>query len=152
MIQRIQTVYLLIVTMLTGAVLFLPTADFYSLQEGVFELNYKGLIGENGTLITSTWNITLLMAVVLLLSFTSIFFYKKRILQIRIIIFNIVLMLGYYALLAYWIFKIKGSLTDAEVSLSLIASFPLINIILSYLAVRAIGKDEALVRSLDRLR
>lgn len=152
MIQRIQTVYLLIVTMLTGAVLFLPTADFYSLQEGVFELNYKGLIGENGTLITSTWNITLLMAVVLLLSFISIFFYKKRILQIRIIIFNIVLMLGYYALLAYWIFKIKGSLTDAEVSLSLIASFPLINIILSYLAVRAIGKDEALVRSLDRLR
>ncbi|MBO5975531.1 MAG: DUF4293 domain-containing protein [Paludibacteraceae bacterium] len=152
MIQRIQTVYLLIVTILTGAVLFLPTADFYSLQEGVFELNYKGLIGENGTLITSTWNITLLMAVVLLLSFISIFFYKKRILQIRIIIFNIVLMLGYYALLAYWIFKIKGSLTDAEVSLSLIASFPLINIILSYLAVRAIGKDEALVRSLDRLR
>ncbi len=152
MIQRIQTVYLLIVTMLTGAVLFLPTADFYSLQEGVFELNYKGLIGENGMLITSTWNITLLMAVVLLLSFISIFFYKKRILQIRIIIFNIVLMLGYYALLAYWIFKIKGSLTDAEVSLSLIASFPLINIILSYLAVRAIGKDEALVRSLDRLR
>ncbi len=152
MIQRIQTVYLLIVTILTGIVIFFPTADFYSLQEGVFELNYKGLIGENGALITSTWNITLLMAVVFLLSFVSIFFYKKRILQIRIIVFNIVLMLGYYALLVYWIFKIKASLTDSEVSLSLIASFPLINIILSYLAIRAIGKDEALVRSLDRLR
>lgn len=152
MIQRIQTIYLLIVTLLTGIVLFLPTADFYSLQNGIFELNYKGLIEEKGELIFSTWNLTLLVAVILLLSFISIFFYKKRILQIRLIVFNIVLMLGYYALLAYWIFKIKASLENTEVSLSLITSFPLVNIILSYLAIRAIGKDEALIRSLDRLR
>ena len=31
-------------------------------------------------------------------------------------------------------------------------AIPFINIILTYLAIRAIGKDEALVRSLDRLR
>ena len=31
-------------------------------------------------------------------------------------------------------------------------ALPLVNIILTYLAIRAIGKDEALVRSLDRLR
>ncbi len=31
-------------------------------------------------------------------------------------------------------------------------ALPFINIILTYLAIRAIGKDEALVRSLDRLR
>ena len=31
-------------------------------------------------------------------------------------------------------------------------ALPIINIILTYLAIRAIGKDEALVRSLDRLR
>ncbi|MDD2416431.1 MAG: DUF4293 family protein [Parabacteroides sp.] len=31
-------------------------------------------------------------------------------------------------------------------------SFPLVNLILTYLAVRNIGADEALVRSLERLR
>ena len=31
-------------------------------------------------------------------------------------------------------------------------AFPLINLILDYLAIRNIGADEALVRSLDRLR
>lgn len=152
MIQRIQTIYLLVITILTGIVLFLPSADFYSLHNGVFELNYKGLVEESGELITSTWTLTLLTAVILVLSFISIFFYKKRILQIRLIVFNIVLMIGYYALLAYWIFKIKASLEGTDVSLSLISSFPLVNIILSYLAIRAIGKDEALIRSLDRLR
>ena len=152
MIQRIQTVYLLVVALLSGIVLFFPVADFYSLQNGIFELSYKGLIGESGVQITSVWTLTLLISVILLLSFVSIFFYKKRILQIRLIVFNIVLMFGYYALLAYWIFKIKSSLGETEISLSLIVSFPLVNIILSYLAIRAIGKDEALVRSLDRLR
>lgn len=34
----------------------------------------------------------------------------------------------------------------------LVFALPLVNIILTYLAIRAIGKDEALVRSLDRLR
>ena len=46
MIQRIQTVYLLVVALLSGIVLFFPVADFYSLQNGIFELSYKGLIGE----------------------------------------------------------------------------------------------------------
>ena len=31
-------------------------------------------------------------------------------------------------------------------------SFPLVSLILNYLAIRNIGADEALVRSLDRLR
>jgi hypothetical protein len=33
-----------------------------------------------------------------------------------------------------------------------IASFPLISIVLDILAIRAIGRDEALVKSLNRIR
>jgi len=40
----------------------------------------------------------------------------------------------------------------ADWHLRIIAAFPLINLILSYLAIGAIGKDEKLVKSLDRLR
>ena len=41
---------------------------------------------------------------------------------------------------------------DASVSVKIALSFPLVNLILDYLAIRNIGADEALVRSLDRLR
>ena len=40
----------------------------------------------------------------------------------------------------------------ASVSVKIALSFPLVNLILDYLAIRNIGADEALVRSLDRLR
>jgi hypothetical protein len=38
------------------------------------------------------------------------------------------------------------------VSFNIAVVFPLIAIILDYLAIRNIGKDEALVRSIDRIR
>ena len=40
----------------------------------------------------------------------------------------------------------------ASVSVKIALSFPLVNLILDYLAIRNIGADEALVRSLDSLR
>jgi hypothetical protein len=38
------------------------------------------------------------------------------------------------------------------VNIRISAAFPLIAIILNYLAIRNIGADEALIRSLERLR
>lgn len=40
----------------------------------------------------------------------------------------------------------------ADWHLQIVAVFPLINLILSYLAIGAIGKDEKLIKSMDRLR
>ena len=49
-----------------------------------------------------------------------------------------------------WLCKEKIGEGDFVYKLPIV--FPVINIILTYLAIRAIGRDEALVRSLDRLR
>lgn len=40
----------------------------------------------------------------------------------------------------------------AKASFKIPAAFPLVVIILDYLAIRSIGKDEALIRSLNRIR
>jgi hypothetical protein len=49
-------------------------------------------------------------------------------------------------------FFLYTSFDDIKVAFKIPMSFPLIAIILDYLSIRAIGKDEALVRSLDRIR
>ena len=41
---------------------------------------------------------------------------------------------------------------DAIVAFKIPIAFPVVAIILDYLAIRAIGKDEALIRSLNRIR
>jgi hypothetical protein len=46
----------------------------------------------------------------------------------------------------------KQEINDLSVSVKIALSFPLINLILDYLAIRNIGADEVLVRSMERLR
>ena len=46
----------------------------------------------------------------------------------------------------------EGKFTDIALNVKIALSFPIIALILDYLAIRNIGADEALVRSLDRLR
>jgi hypothetical protein len=58
-------------------------------------------------------------------------------------------MLGLFGMFFFFIYY---SLGDAQVSYKVSIFFPLIAVILDYLAIRAIGKDEALIRSIDRIR
>ena len=145
MLQRIQTVYLLIIVALTVATLFLPLAV---LQQGdaLFSFDASGLstmIGEPELLYP---------AIIAIIALVTIFLYKKRILQIRLCVFNALLILGFYGFFAFLIYSLKGDMEGASVSVKIALSFPLVNLILDYLAIRNIGADEALVRSLDRLR
>ena len=150
MLQRIQTVYLLIIVALTVATLFLPLAV---LQQGdaLFSFDASGLstmIGEP-ELLYPAWGLFALTAIIAIIALVTIFLYKKRILQIRLCVFNALLILGFYGFLIY---SLKGDMEGASVSVKIALSFPLVNLILDYLAIRNIGADEALVRSLDRLR
>ena len=90
--------------------------------------------------------------IISLLAFLIIFLFKNRILQIRLCVFNSILMLGFYGLFAFFYWSVKGQMESVSMSFKFALSFPLISLILNYLAIRNIGADEALVRSLDRLR
>lgn len=155
MLQRIQTLYLLLVVILSCIMLFMPLGGLFNKTEALeYVLNFKGiyLIQPTGeTLITSVWGLTVLMALVPIISLTTIFLFKKRILQVRLLFFNIVLMAGFYALLFVYLLTAAKAF-EADWFLRFVTAFPLVNIILSLLAVRAIAKDEALVKSLNRLR
>ena len=95
-----------------------------------------------------------------LLALVIIFLFNRRLLQARLNIMNVILCLGYYALVALYVaFIVKGyepidetNLAGAEWYLNVWAAIPLVNIVLTMMATRRILKDEALVRAADRLR
>ena len=121
--------------------------------------NYRGAYGRylilavgEPELLYPAWGLFALTAIIAIIALVTIFLYKKRILQIRLCVFNALLILGFYGFFAFLIYSLKGDMEGASVSVKIALSFPLVNLILDYLAIRNIGADEALVRSLDRLR
>ena len=80
----------------------------------------------------------------------AIFLFKKRMLQVRMIIFNALLLIGYY--IAYGVFAFILAKEWGTFALGWSACLPAVALILDYLAFRAVMKDEMIVRSLDRLR
>ncbi len=155
MIQRIQTVYFLIIAVLSACTFFLPVAAIYDPAEMLlYPLSYIGFTvtidGVTQTIV-HTWTLTVIAAFIPVIALVTIFLFKKRVLQIRLSFINMMLMIGYYAILFIYLWQ-AGKQWNAEWSLNIAASFPLVCIVLNYLAIRAIGKDQALVKSLDRLR
>jgi hypothetical protein len=153
MLQRIQTVYLLIIAALFAATLFMPLAVLQSGNE-LFRFDATGLSSTDGEalLIYPTWGIFGLVAIISIVSLATVFLFRNRILQIRFCIFNMLLMTGFYGLFIFFIYNLKGDMENASLSVRLALSFPFVGMILNYLAIRNIGADEALVRSLNRLR
>jgi len=153
MLQRIQTVYLLIVALLTAATVFFPLAVF-QIEGELYVLDVFGLcpLANPEALLYPAWGLFVLTAIISLLSIAAIVLFKKRMLQIRFCIFNAIIMLGFYVFFAFTVYQLKQQHEVALDSLKIALSFPLISLILDYLAIRSIGADEVLVRSLDRLR
>ncbi len=154
MIQRIQTVYLLIVAGLFIALMFLPLAVLQTNTLYMFDVTGVSTMTQPSELIYPTWALLAIAGIIILLAFATIFMYKKRVLQMRMCVFNILLMIGFCALFGFYIWQISNApeLSGITISLRIWASFPIIAMILTYLAIRNIGADEALVRSLERLR
>jgi len=155
MIQRIQTVYLLIVAVLFVTLLFLPLAIISS-ENMAYSFEVTGLytLTTPAELVFPTWSFLAIDALIALISFVIIFVYKKRILQMRLCVYNTFLMIGFCALFCFYLYQFNKSpdLSECKIFLRFWVAFPIVALIFNYLAIRNIGADEALIRSLARLR
>lgn len=139
MIQRIQSLYLLIVTILQTIVFFSKQAAF---------INAAG--HEELLRIADMWPMAILIGATALLAFITIFLFNHRITQIRLTVFNGLLLLMLQGVIIYILIRASNLTLDASYSLN--AIFPIVSAVLCYLSIRAIGKDEAMVKALDRIR
>ncbi|MDI3520514.1 MAG: hypothetical protein PWQ06_1214 [Anaerophaga sp.] len=155
MIQRIQTVYLLIATILTGSLFFLTMAEMADMKD-FYELTWKGIykIGpENpAQLVIPGLALSILTVAATAISFFTIFLYKKRLIQIRLCGLNMGLLLGLSGMIYYMGKSGAKELGASELSFNWPLVLPLVALVLIYLALRSIGKDEALIRSMNRIR
>jgi drug/metabolite transporter (DMT)-like permease len=154
MIQRIQTVYILIAAILISLIFFFPFTSFVIEQDmSVYHLSIKGLIPDaaNSKPLFRVIPLICLVAAIVIIDILTIGHFKKRMLQIRFCIVNIVLLVGLQGLMFYYA-NVSAHQLGSHVTYSIVFIFPLVSAILTYLAIRGIAKDEALVRSMDRLR
>lgn len=150
MLQRIQSVFLLLASAAMLVASVTPLAIFlYNTNLAVFEAMGVYL---NGQLTDSTWGLFVVGAASSILALFTIFLYKNRMLQIRFSVFNIFLMIGFYLYFGFIVYQLYSveSLQFQKVGIGII--MPVIAIIFTFLAIRKIGADEVLVRSLNRLR
>ncbi len=161
MIQRIQTLYLLVIAAFGIALIWLPVIEFVTPEEAetlrIWELSATGLTEITTTemepvVLHGLWGLLVTTALIPILAIADIFLYKKRILQARLNIFLALLCLGYYGVIAIYIWLMKMSVEGVEWMLDIWVAIPLINFILTLMATRRILKDEALVRAADRIR
>jgi hypothetical protein len=155
MIQRIQSLYLLTAAILTGSLFFVNLAEMAS-SEQFYELTWSGIFeiidGNQNVLAVPGWALSILTILATALSLITIFLFKKRMIQIRLCSLNLGFLLGLSGMIYYMGKTGIKELPATELSFNWPLVFPLISMVLVYLAIRSIGKDEALVRSMDRIR
>ena len=143
MIQRIQSVYLLLASVITGVLIFVFNL-WTSISKDIFAID---LLNRESYLLKS---IPVLFLVSAILAFVAIFLFKNRKLQFVIgrlaILVNLILL----GLLIYVSLTLPGEVSISEKGIGMF--IPIIAILLIVLANKAIKKDEDLVKSVDRLR
>jgi amino acid transporter len=144
MIQRIQSIYLLVATFLAGGLVWF--VDFWKdSQNNSFSL-LQALNSSNIVLLI----IPLLFFASSLITLIAIFQFKNRNLQLllgRISILINFILLGVFV---YFSQNLSGETIVSEKGIGLL--LPILLIVLVVLANRAIKRDEELVKSVDRLR
>ncbi|MDD4107253.1 MAG: DUF4293 domain-containing protein, partial [Prolixibacteraceae bacterium] len=147
MIQRIQTVFIFLAALLAASLLKLKFAELLDGGE-IYQFTAKGIMA--GEMVKyNGWPVMGFIGLITMLHLIVIFLYRKRILQMRLLGFTIILLLGLFGIMLYFMYS---GFDTINVVFKIPMIFPLIAVILDYLAIRAIGKDEALVRSLNRIR
>jgi uncharacterized membrane protein len=143
MIQRIQSLYLLIAGIISGGLTLV-----FSLWSSEASITYAlDLLSAEATLQKI---VPVLFYVSAILSVVTIFMYKNRKQQFVLGRINILTNLFLLGVLVYLSLTLSGETSVSEKGIGMF--LPVITIVLLVVANKAIKKDEDLVKSVDRLR
>ncbi len=135
MIQRIQSIYLFLVTLFNVLAVFLVANILENQADAVasFEYEYQ-----------------LYFLIITLLALWAILSFKKRGFQMLLGRLNFILNFVALGFLIYWLLILPGEIQFSEKGIGLVV--PVISIVFIVLAQKAIKRDDELVKSADRFR
>lgn len=136
MIQRIQSIYLLLAAVAAVVFLFVPFG----------QMNYNGTIVVMKAMLVIWFNVV--CGAIAVVSLLSIFLFNKRKLQLKTISLAILLSFALIGLSVYAI--VIHQKDDYHFGPAVI--IPVFVLIFTFLAYKGVKHDEELVRSMDRLR
>lgn len=143
MIQRIQTLFLAIAAGLLISMFFVPMVRFTG---SATTIPFVAVAMAKGFTLTTIFQI-----VCAVLSVVTIFTYKNRIRQIRLCNLNTLILISYQVILAIYFFQRNTKLGE-DALFTVPCIFPVCAAILTFIAMRYIARDEALVMASTRLR
>jgi len=136
MIQRIQTLYLVVIALVSAILPFF--VSLWSTENGDASFATQHLL------------IATVFYSVALLALVAIFLYRKRQNQFVVNRLNMILNLFLLGFFVYRSLNLSGETAVSEKGIGML--IPVFSIVFLVLANRAIKKDEDLVKSVDRLR
>lgn len=180
MIQRIQSFWLVLAACCMALCFLTPIAE-YSFETGTNMQTVEGELNliakDNAEMMNQilngdpvvvysqavsgfkTWPLTALAIAVGALALASIFLFKNRVMQMRVVAVGFLLNVVYVFLLFFWAVDAYAdtmvqAMNGNEVQVRWLAGAyaPIVAIVLFILAHRGIKKDEAKVRAADRIR
>lgn len=152
MIQRIQTLYLLLAGILPAFTFFFPVAllvkgdAWLSMTSIGYDMaNVSEMAGSH------PWALAVTAALSVVMAFVALFSFKNRKKQQRWVHGALTCNMVWYLTLIAYAFSAAGS-TGLTLSFALCCLLPLLAMVALWMARRAIRHDEALVRAADRIR
>lgn len=160
MIQRIQSIYLLAVAISGILMYFFPLVSLVpsaaSASPVIYHLSalqVEILDGGQTSVYVRYWPSLILNAFIVAFSVYTILQFRKRPFQVKCANVLLLLIIAELALMAFDVERLKSSAApDHMTAYNIFTAIPIIQVILARMAVSGIKKDEALVRSADRLR
>ena len=144
MIQRIQSVYLLIATLLSGGLIFI--LNLWVNEQGIEFFVMDSF--NSGNILLKVMAVLFFVSSVLTL--IAIFQFKKRQLQFVLCRLSILTNFIILGIVIYFSQNLSGEINVSEKGIGLL--IPILTVVFVVIANRAIKKDEELVKSVDRLR
>ena len=158
MLQRIQTLYLAIVAIACALLFFFPLANYYNEFQGNYKFFIYGIRcmdPEPKVVFNLFFTIPLIFLVVAscIMAVSTILLFKNRPLQIRLCAFNMLTNIVLIMVIFFFYAPRIKTMTMIEPEYNYHGmALPLVSLLFLIFASRAVRKDEALVKSADRLR
>jgi peptidoglycan/LPS O-acetylase OafA/YrhL len=137
------------------ALFFMPLAQM-TVKEITYFFNPFGMALADGTYIAKAYLLTAAVLLVMVYNLVIIFYFKNRKIQIKLAKLNGIVLAMLIGLVVLSIDSLAAVLSLPEMEANIEYGFGtyllFIPLMLNYLSIKAIRKDEELVRSADRLR
>jgi hypothetical protein len=155
MIQRIQSLFLLMIAVLSGLLLSGSFLNFLDKTGAVIKVTVTEVIksagGQGNEVLEKLLPLTILIIIIPIISLTTIFLYKKR--KYQLVMLRVLITLNSILIIAvlHVSFRIISGY-GAQLVPGFNMILPVLMLIFAILAFRGIRKDDQLVKSYDRLR